>query len=76
MLRLILQAELKLTDYVQQEDTRIDYAPAEIGGKQYVVPARSIMLTTVVPSGQSFQRVTMRRTLFDIRYSNYQSAAA
>jgi hypothetical protein len=73
--RLILQAELKPTDYVQQEDTRIDYGPAEIGGKQYIVPVQSIMLTTVVPGGQSFQKVTTRRTLFDIKYSNYQPPA-
>jgi len=75
VVRLIMQAELKPTDYVQQEDTRIDYGPVEIGGKQYVVPVQSIVLTTVVPSGQSFQKVTMRRTAFDIKYSNYQPAA-
>src|SRR5579862_3555649 len=76
IVRLTLQAELKPSDYVQQEDTRIDYAPVEIGGKQYVVPVESMVLTTVVPAGQSFQKVSTRRTLFDIKYSNYQPAAA
>jgi len=76
VVRLILQAELKPTDYVQQEDTRIDYAPVDVGGKQYVVPVQSIVLTTVVPSGQSFQKVSLRRTLFDMKYSNYQPATS
>ncbi len=76
VVRLILQAELKPTDFVREEDTRIDYAPSDIGGKQYVVPVQSIVLTTVVPSGESFQKVTTRRTLFDIKYSNYQPAAS
>jgi hypothetical protein len=76
IVRLTLQADLKPTDYVQREDTRIDYSPVEIGGKQYVVPVESIVLTTVVSSGQSFQKMSARRTLFDIKYSNYQPAAS
>jgi hypothetical protein len=76
VVRLILQADLKPTDFVREEDTRIDYAPSDIGGKQYVVPVQSIVLTTVVPSGESFQKLTTRRTLFDIKYSNYQPATS
>lgn len=76
VVRLTLRAELKPTDYVQQEDTRIDYAAVEIGGKQFVVPVESMILTTVVPAGQSYQKATPRRTLFDIKYSNYQPAAS
>jgi hypothetical protein len=76
IVRLTLQAELKPTDFVQQEDTRVDYAPVEIAGKHYFVPFGSRIPTTVVPSGQSYQKVATRRTLFDIKYSNYQPAAA
>jgi hypothetical protein len=75
VVRLTLQADLKPTDYVQQEETRIDYAPVEIGGKPYVVPVQSIILLTVIPAGQSYQKVIPRRTLFDIKYSTYQPAA-
>ena len=74
ILRLITQAEFKPSDLVQQEDVRIDYAPADIGGKPYVLPVQSMLLTTVIPNGESFQKVTTRRTLFDVKYANYQLA--
>jgi tetratricopeptide (TPR) repeat protein len=75
VMRLIVQAELKPTDFIQQEDTRIDYSTIEVGGKAYVVPTRNILLTTMVPSGNSFAKFTTRRTLFDVSYSNYQAAS-
>ena len=75
VVRLIVRAELKPTDFIQQEDTRIDYGTVEVGGKAYVVPTRNILLTTMVPSGNSFEKFTMRRTLFDVSYSNYQAAS-
>ena len=34
VVRLIVQAELKPTDFIQQEDTRIDYGTVEVGGKR------------------------------------------
>ncbi len=75
VVRLIVQAELKPTDFIQQEDTRIDYGTVDVAGKQYVVPTRNILLTTMVPSGNSFEKFVTRRTLFDVSYSNYQAAA-
>jgi tetratricopeptide (TPR) repeat protein len=75
VVRLIVQAELKPTDFILQEDTRIDYDKVEVGGKAYVVPTRNILLTTMVPSGNSFGKFTKRRTLFDASYSNYQAAS-
>ena len=74
-MRLIVRAELKPTDFIQQEDTRIDYGTVEVGGKAYMVPTRNILLTTMVPSGNSFEKFTTRRTLFDVSYSNYQAAS-
>ena len=76
VVRLIVRAELKPTDFIQQEDTRIDYGTVEVGGKAYMVPTRNILLTTMVPSGNSFAKFTTRRTLFDVSYSNYQAASA
>ncbi len=75
VVRLIFQAELKSTDFIQQEDTRIDYGTVEVGGKAYTVPTRNILLTTMVPSGNSFAKFTTQRTLFDVSYSNYQAAS-
>ncbi len=73
--RLIVRADLKPTDFIQQEDTRIDYGPVEASGKTYLVPTRNILLTTMVPSGNSFGKFTTRRTLFDVSYSNYEAAS-
>jgi tetratricopeptide (TPR) repeat protein len=75
VVRLIVRAELKPTDFIQQEDTRIDYGTVEVNGRGYVAPTRNILLTTMVPSGDSFARFTTRRTLFDISHSNYRAAS-
>jgi hypothetical protein len=72
ILRLITKADLKPTDLVQQEDIRVDYGPVEVAGKQYVVPLHSMILTQVVPNGNSFAKYSTRRTLFDIAYTNYR----
>ncbi|HYK35800.1 tetratricopeptide repeat protein [Alloacidobacterium sp.] len=75
VVRLIVRAELKPTDFILQEDTRIDYGTVEAGGKAYVVPTRDILLTTMAPGGNSFAKFTTRRTLFDVGYSNYQAVS-
>jgi hypothetical protein len=75
IVRLITQADLKPTDFVHHEDVRIDYGPVEIDGKSYVVPIRNIILTELVPNGDSFARYSTRRTLFDVTYQNYHPAA-
>jgi hypothetical protein len=75
ILRLITKAELKPTDPVQQEDIRVDYAPVDIAGKQYVVPVKSSILTEVAPYGDSYMKYTTRRTLFDVTYQNYRPVA-
>ena len=72
IVRLITKVELKPTDLVHQEDTRIDYGAVEIGGKTYVVPVKSTILTEVVPNGDSYIKYSVRRTLFDVDYKNYQ----
>ncbi len=72
IVRLITQADLKPTDFVHQEDIRVDYSRVNIGGKQYVVPVKSVILTEVVPNGDSYVKYSTRRTLFDMEYRNYQ----
>ena len=72
IVRLITKVELKPTDLVHQEDTRVDYGAVEIGGKTYIVPVKSTILTEVVPNGDSYIKYSVRRTLFDVDYKNYQ----
>lgn len=71
ILRLITEAQLKPTDLVHQEDIRVDYGQVDIGGKPYIVPVRSFVLTEVVPNGDSYVKFSTRRTLFDVEYSDY-----
>ncbi len=75
VLRFIMQADLKRSDFVQQEDTRIDYAPSAVDGKPMLLPKASYVLTTVVPAGDSGQRIATRRTLFEVHYENYRPAS-
>ena len=72
IVRLITKVELKPSDLVHQEDTRIDYGAVEIAGKSYIVPVKSMILTEVVPNGDSYIKYSVRRTLFDVDYKNYQ----
>jgi hypothetical protein len=71
ILRLITEAELKPTDLVHQEDIRVDYGQVDIGGKPFIVPVRSVVLTEVVPNGDSFVKFSTRRTLFEVEYTDY-----
>jgi hypothetical protein len=75
IVRLITKAEMKPTDFVQQEDIRVDYAPVLIGEQKFIVPAKSMILATVVPNGDSYVKFSIRRTLFEITYSKYELAA-
>ena len=63
VMRLIIEAEFKPTDLVQQENTRIDHASTEIGGTSYLVPVRSVVQTVVVSTGNSFGKFQTRRAL-------------
>ena len=51
VLRFIMQADMKKTDFVRQEDTRIDYGLATVDGKAMLLPQQSYVLTTVIPAG-------------------------
>lgn len=76
IVRLVTQAGLKPTDFVHQEDMRIDYAPIFIDGKAFLVPVSSFTLTEVVPNGDNYAAVySVRHTLFSTTYQNYQLAA-
>ena len=75
VLRFIMQAEMKKSDFVSQEDTRVDYGSASVDGKPMLLPKASYVLTTVIPAGDSGQRIAIRRTLFEVHYANYRQPA-
>lgn len=72
VLRFIMQADMRKSDFVRQEDTRIDYGPVTVAGTTMLLPQQSYILTTVIPAGDSGQRVADRRTLFEVHYANYR----
>jgi len=77
IIRVITQAGLKPSDFVHQEDLRIDYAPLVIDGKPLVLPIDSFTLTEVVPNGDNYAAVySVRHTLFTAIYQNYQLAGS
>lgn len=75
ILRVITEAELKPTDFVHQEDMRIDYGPVAVHGETYVLPIEAFTLNEVVPNGDNYAaRYSVRHTLFHMTYSEYQLA--
>ena len=75
IVRMDTQAELKPTDFVHQEDMRIDYGAVVVDGKPYMLPVDSFTLTEVVPNGDNYAAVySIRHTLFNSTYANYQAA--
>jgi hypothetical protein len=76
VLRLVLQAEFKASDEVQQEDWRIDYSPVIVGSKAMVLPDKIFLNTTVIPNGNSGAgKFSTRRTLFISDCKDYKPAA-
>jgi len=78
VVRMITEAELKSSDVVHQDDTRIDYGPVTVGGKTMIVPVRTIINTEVVPNGESGAagRYSVRQTIFTSEYKDYKAGAA
>ena len=75
VVRIVTQAALKPTDFVHQEDMRIDYGPVSVGDKTYVMPVDSFTITEVVPNGDNYAaRYSIRHTLFSVTYQSYRLA--
>lgn len=76
ILRLATQAELKPSDFVHQEDMRIDYGPVRVGEKEFILPMETFTITEVVPNGDNgAARYSVRHTLFHMTYSEYRPAS-
>ncbi len=74
VVRMITMAELKPSDVVHYDDTRVDYAPVSVNGKQMVLPVKAVVSTEVVPNGDSGSagRYSTRTTFFTSEYKNYE----
>jgi hypothetical protein len=73
VVRLVTIAEFKNSDVVHQEDQRIDYLPVKVGDKNLVLPARKMINTEVVPTGDSGSagKYTTRRTMLTSEYKDF-----
>jgi hypothetical protein len=73
ILRFVAAAELKPSDYVHQEQVRVDYSAIVVDGKEYVLPVDSFILNEVVPGGDN-QTIaySVRHGLFEIAYGSYK----
>lgn len=73
VVRLIVEDDLKPTDVVHEVSSRIDYAPTAVAGKALIVPMRTVIVTEVVPNGDSgvAGAYSERRTLFTSEYKDY-----
>jgi hypothetical protein len=76
VLRLVLQADFNKSEVVHQEDDRIDYGPAVVGGKPMIVPLRSIVAAEVVQNGESSVGggYNTRHMLLTSEYKDYTPA--
>jgi len=73
-LRMVIQAELSPSDFVEQEDTRVDYGSTAVDGKTYLVPVSSYTHSKVDAAGDSPSKgVITRTTLLVASYANYHS---
>jgi hypothetical protein len=54
VLRTIVEADFKPSDFVHNEQIRVDYATLPIAGQSLVIPLRIFTLAEIVPNGDSF----------------------
>jgi hypothetical protein len=74
--RLIFQAEFKSSEWVRQEDQRIDFDATTVAGKSLMLPTRSVILTLELPFGDMGKgQFVLRHTLFTSEYKDYQAGS-
>lgn len=72
VVRLITKAEFKNSDYVRQQDTRIDYGPVQVGAQTLILPVKTFIQSDVVPQGDSgVGGQSTRHTYFTSSYKDY-----
>jgi hypothetical protein len=77
IVRVLLVAEMKPSDFVRQEATRIDYGTFSIDGKEFLLPVNSYIFNDIVPNGGDSSRAySERHTLFMVEYRDYRIAGS
>jgi len=72
VLRLVLHADPKTTEFVHDESTRVDYATQNIDGKPYMLPRTSVTLNSIVITGDGGgQSYTEVHSIIATEYSNF-----
>lgn len=72
VVRLVTQIDFKASDYVRQQDTRIDYGPVQVGSQTLVVPMKTVIQSEVVPQGDSgVGGHSTRHSYFTSTYKDY-----
>jgi hypothetical protein len=71
--RIIMLAEFSPTDFVEREDTRIDFDAVAINGNSYFVPVTSIRKSEVSSLGDSQKGYLKIRTIMVASYADYCS---
>jgi hypothetical protein len=75
ILRTIVEAEFKPSDFVHFENVRVDYAPMPIGGNNLYVPVRTFTVAETVPNGDSYAaQYAVRLQLTTQDYKDIQAA--
>jgi hypothetical protein len=74
VLRMILEPELKPSDFVHMEATRIDFAAQKIGGVECMLPETAFVLNELVLNDNILVAAyNVRHSLFIARYSDYKA---
>jgi hypothetical protein len=76
ILRLLMQAQLSTSDFVDQEDVRIDFGTTTIDNSAYILPVSSVTYSELNVAGDHPQAAILRRTFLVAGYANYQLAGA
>ncbi|HEY9126116.1 MAG TPA: hypothetical protein VIM62_03275, partial [Acidobacteriaceae bacterium] len=73
VVRLITEAHLKPSEFVQYEAVRTDFEPRTVGAKTAYLPIRTFVLTTLVPNGDSkASHVAIRHQFVTEDYKDFQ----
>jgi len=75
VVRVLLIADMKTSDFVRQEATRVDYGTFSVDGKEFRLPVNSYIFNDIAPNGDdSALAYVERHTLFMVEYRDFRIA--
>lgn len=75
VLRTIVQADFKPSDFVHSEQIRVDYTAVPIAGQPLTVPIRTFTLSEIVPNADSFAaKYAVRHDLVTEDFKDFATA--